>query len=111
MRLASITTNNDSNFSGKSINTASWQARPWAKAIKTAVLSRKMPPWFADPAVGHAAAQVGQGVAPGRLRIDLIDDPSKRAALFQKADKLMAYDLPSMVVIRSPARRPAPASR
>ena len=28
------------------------QARPWAKAIKEAVTSRKMPPWFADPAVG-----------------------------------------------------------
>src|ERR1700681_2590934 len=26
--------------------------RPWAKAIKTAVASRKMPPWFADPAFG-----------------------------------------------------------
>src|SRR5215467_10277606 len=25
------------------------QARPWAKAIKEAVLQRKMPPWFADP--------------------------------------------------------------
>jgi len=29
------------------------QARPWAKAIKNAVLSRQMPPWFADPAYGH----------------------------------------------------------
>lgn len=29
------------------------QARPWAKAMKTAVLARKMPPWGADPAVGH----------------------------------------------------------
>ena len=28
-------------------------ARPWAKSIKTAVLSRKMPPWFADREVGH----------------------------------------------------------
>jgi len=28
-------------------------ARPWAKAMKTAVASRKMPPWFADPQVGH----------------------------------------------------------
>jgi mono/diheme cytochrome c family protein len=28
-------------------------ARPWAKSIKTAVLSRKMPPWFADPHYGH----------------------------------------------------------
>jgi hypothetical protein len=27
--------------------------RPWAKAIKVAVASRKMPPWFADPAFGH----------------------------------------------------------
>ncbi len=29
------------------------QARPWAKAIKSAVVSKKMPPWFADPAFGH----------------------------------------------------------
>ena len=28
-------------------------ARPWAKAIEAAVVSRKMPPWFADPAYGH----------------------------------------------------------
>jgi hypothetical protein len=26
--------------------------RPWAKAIRTAVLSHKMPPWYADPHVG-----------------------------------------------------------
>src|SRR5262245_27002482 len=26
--------------------------RPWAKAMKTAVASRKMPPWFADPQYG-----------------------------------------------------------
>jgi hypothetical protein len=30
-------------------------ARPWAKAIKEAVVTRKMPPWFADPGVGHFA--------------------------------------------------------
>ncbi len=29
------------------------ETRPWAKAIKAAVLSRKMPPWFADPKFGH----------------------------------------------------------
>jgi hypothetical protein len=28
-------------------------ARPWAKAIKASVLSRKMPPWLADPQYGH----------------------------------------------------------
>src|SRR6202163_4554809 len=27
--------------------------RPWAKAIKAAVLNKKMPPWFADPLYGH----------------------------------------------------------
>lgn len=30
-------------------------ARPWAKAIKNAVVSQKMPPWFADPKYGHFA--------------------------------------------------------
>lgn len=29
--------------------------RPWAKAMKAAVISRKMPPWFADPHYGHFA--------------------------------------------------------
>ena len=27
--------------------------RPWAKAMKAAVITRKMPPWFADPQYGH----------------------------------------------------------
>ena len=31
------------------------ETRPWAKAIRNAVLSRKMPPWFADPMYGHFA--------------------------------------------------------
>jgi len=30
-------------------------ARPWAKAIREAVLTRKMPPWFADPHYGEFA--------------------------------------------------------
>ena len=28
-------------------------ARPWAKAMKAAVVTQKMPPWFADPQYGH----------------------------------------------------------
>jgi hypothetical protein len=31
------------------------QARPWAKAIKVAVATKKMPPWFADPHYGEFA--------------------------------------------------------
>ena len=30
-------------------------ARPWAKAMKVAVLTKKMPPWFADPQFEHFA--------------------------------------------------------
>jgi hypothetical protein len=30
-------------------------ARPWAKAMKAAVLAKKMPPWFADPQYGRFA--------------------------------------------------------
>src|SRR3954467_10488850 len=29
--------------------------RPWAKAMKAAVVNRQMPPWFADPNYGHFA--------------------------------------------------------
>jgi hypothetical protein len=28
-------------------------ARPWAAAIRQAVVTRKMPPWLAEPAIGH----------------------------------------------------------
>jgi hypothetical protein len=31
------------------------ETRPWAKAIRDAVISRKMPPWFADPKFSHFA--------------------------------------------------------
>src|ERR1041385_4009544 len=27
--------------------------RPWARAMKNAVLTKKMPPWFADAQYGH----------------------------------------------------------
>jgi hypothetical protein len=30
-------------------------ARPWAKSIRQAVITKKMPPWFADPHVGKFA--------------------------------------------------------
>jgi hypothetical protein len=30
-------------------------SRPWAKAIRAAVLTKKMPPWSADPRYGHFA--------------------------------------------------------
>ncbi|HWZ43839.1 MAG TPA: cytochrome c [Candidatus Saccharimonadales bacterium] len=29
------------------------EARPWAISIKSAILTKKMPPWYADPQYGH----------------------------------------------------------
>ena len=49
------------------------QVRPWAKAIKEAVLSKKMPPWFADPHYGKFAN-------------DLSLNPKEIAALVAWAD-------------------------
>jgi hypothetical protein len=31
------------------------QTRPWVDAIRRAVIEKKMPPWFADPRIGHFA--------------------------------------------------------
>lgn len=31
------------------------EARPWAKAIRAAAVTRSMPPWHADPKIGHFA--------------------------------------------------------
>src|SRR5579864_1050658 len=41
------------------------EARPWAKAIKTAVALRKMPPWFADPQYGHFSND--RSLKPGEI--------------------------------------------
>jgi len=38
-------------------------ARPWAKAIRQAVLTRKMPPWFADNQVQHYSNDVSLSAA------------------------------------------------
>jgi len=66
--------------------------RPWAKAIEQAVVLKKMPPWFADPAYGHFSndpslgkeqietivAWVRSGAAEGSLK----DAPAPRVWRF-----------------------------
>src|SRR5450756_923475 len=42
------------------------QTRPWAKAIREAVLSKKMPPWFADPHYGQFANDAS--LSPEQIR-------------------------------------------
>ena len=39
------------------------QARPYARAIKRATESKKMPPWFADPTVQHYSNDMSLGAA------------------------------------------------
>src|SRR5215471_11913288 len=61
------------------------EVRPWAKAIKVAVVKRQMPPWFADPAYGHFAndkrltdadiATLTAWVDTGALEGDATDKP------------------------------------
>jgi hypothetical protein len=43
-------------------------ARPWAKAIRNAVASRKMPPWFADSRYGHFS----NDPSPSQAEIDTL---------------------------------------
>src|SRR5262245_26252674 len=39
--------------------------RPWAKAMKQAVVTKKMPPWFADPQFNHFAND--RSLKPGEI--------------------------------------------
>ncbi len=90
------------------------EARPWAKAIRSAVLTKKMPPWHADPRHGEflndrtmAKVEIDtlvgwadQGAAPG--------DPSKapKAVAFEDGWKIGKPDL----VIQIPTPFHVPAS-
>src|ERR1700746_2049582 len=42
-------------------------ARPWAKAMKAVVITRKMPPWFADSKYSHFAND--PSLTPGDISI------------------------------------------
>ena len=88
-------------------------ARPWAKAIKAAVLTRKMPPWFADPQYGHFSndrrlteAQIGTLVAwvnQGALEGDKKDAPPP--VVFQNG-----WNIKPDIVVEMPTPFPVPAS-
>jgi len=62
--------------------------RPWAKAIKSAVVGKKMPPWFADPRYGHFAndrrlsdadiAKISAWVDAGAPEGDATDKPAPK---------------------------------
>src|SRR5580704_12292298 len=49
-------------------------ARPWAKAIKAAVVNRKMPPWFADKSMdGHFSSQMTLTEAEINMIVSWVD--------------------------------------
>ncbi len=52
-------------------------ARPWAKAIREAVLLKKMPPWFADPAFGHFSNDPSLSESERRTIIAWVDEGAK----------------------------------
>src|SRR5471030_808721 len=49
------------------------ETRPWAKAMKAAVLSRKMPPWFADAKYGHFQNERGLTEAETKALVSWAD--------------------------------------
>ena len=100
-------------------------ARPWAKAIREAVATRKMPPWFADPRYGHFSndtrlkeqeietvkAWVDGGVAQGDPK-DLPAPPTfAEGWRFGKPDLVIVYEqeyhalapLPGSELLEAPA--------
>lgn len=53
------------------------ESRPWAKAIKTAVAAKKMPPWFANPA--HGKFSNNRSLSPAEIQalVQWVDDGAK----------------------------------
>ncbi|MEZ5400945.1 MAG: thiol-disulfide isomerase [Bryobacteraceae bacterium] len=53
------------------------QVRPWAKAIKEAVVNHRMPPWFADPHVGKFTNDRSMPEADRKTLLAWIDGGAK----------------------------------
>src|SRR5580698_6157402 len=51
--------------------------RPWAKAIKQVVVSKKMPPWFADPAHGKFSNDRSLSAADINTLVSWVDGGAK----------------------------------
>src|SRR5271167_3408906 len=52
-------------------------ARPWAQAIRQAVLLKKMPPWFADRSIGHFANDPSLTDSERQSIVDWVDQGAK----------------------------------
>src|SRR4029077_8193557 len=90
------------------------QARPWAKAIKYAVLEKKMPPWFADPQFGKFVNDASLSRSDINTLVDWVDsgaplgDPKDMPAPRQFVE---GWTIPKPdVVFQLPKPFPVPAA-
>lgn len=88
-------------------------ARPWAKAIRADLLTKKMPPWFADPQVGHFANDRSLTAEEVSKVVAWVDGGAKEGSL-KDAPKALAFtdgwNIPKPDVVLSmnePFRLPA----
>ncbi len=51
--------------------------RPWAKAIREAVLLKRMPPWFADPSTGHFSNDPSLSESEKQIITEWVDQGAK----------------------------------
>ena len=88
-------------------------ARPWAKAIKVAVLTRKMPPWGADPQYGHFMNDRRLGDGDIRKITSWVDagapegDPKDKPAAVQWTE---GWNIRADQIFQMPDPFPIPAS-
>jgi hypothetical protein len=81
--------------------------RPWAKAMKAAVVTRKMPPWFADPRYSHFAND--RSLKPAEIEIisqwadqgALAGDPNQAPAQVQWPAE--GWEIQPDLVVEGPA--------
>jgi hypothetical protein len=85
--------------------------RPWAKAIKEAVLTRKMPPWFADPEIGHFANERKLSKADIKTFVDWVDGGAPEGSSQSKPVPIKwtdGWNLKPDVVYEMPGAYPIP---
>jgi hypothetical protein len=89
------------------------ETRPWAKAIKSEVLSRKMPPWFADPKYGHFQNERLLTESEIKTLVSWVDNGAAEGDVQQKPNAVRfieGWNIRPDVVIGMPTPYKVPAS-
>jgi len=87
-------------------------ARPWAKAIKAAVISREMPPWFADSQYGEFRNAPKMTAANRNTLADWVDSGAREGDAADKPTSPRWVDgwrIPPDVVVSMPTAYHVPA--